>query len=254
MFTALIEPPRGLDGPDTGNDIAVIVLLASIVGLLVWAIVRREWLLPILLAGAFAASLVEAQLDLLSRIWWAEDLTRSYTMFDRPIPLMASLGYTMLVGGGTYSAYRLIVSGATRQRLLIVAGTFFVVESAFEMVWLNIGFYEYYGPQPLEVAGFPLYWGAINAVGAITAGYVVYLIRHKLQGSLMLAAFAIPPLSFRLGLRRRLAGLGSDERRDLSWGHVGRVADHGRDLPRGAVAGVVGSRPPAAECAPTASE
>jgi hypothetical protein len=196
MHAALFDPPIALSAPETGGTVALVVLTVGLVGLYAFGLLRRDWALPLLLLGAAAASLVEASLDELSRIWWASNLERAYTAFERPIPLIVVVGYSFLVGGGTYASYKLVCSGTTRKRMLTLALAFFVVESAFEMVWLRIGFYEYYGRQPLEVFGFPLYWGAINAVGAITAGYVVYLIHERLVGPRVLLLVLIPPLSF----------------------------------------------------------
>ncbi len=196
MLLTEVLPPTGLESNSTAEAIAVTGMIGALIALAVWSAYRREWMLPIMLAGAAAASLVEAQLDILSRIWWAEDLVGSYSYAGVHVPLFATLGYSLLVGGGTYSTYRIIRGGATREQILKLAVVFFVVESAFEMIWVGFDLYAYYGPQPMEVFGFPLYWGVVNTVGAMTAGYVVYRVAPHLRGAQLLLLGLIPPLSF----------------------------------------------------------
>jgi hypothetical protein len=65
-------------------------------------------------------------------------------------------------------------------------------------VFMTTGIYKYYGPQPLRILGFPLYWGAINAVSMVAGGVCTYAFRERLAGRPALLAIVIPPLAFGL--------------------------------------------------------
>jgi hypothetical protein len=193
---AELAPPTTLHSSATAEAVALGGMAVTLVVLFIWAALRREWMLPVMLVGAAAASLVEAQLDVLSRIWWAEDLVGAYEYFGVHVPLFAVMGYSLLIGGGAYGTYRIIRSGATRSRVFALAAAFFVVESSFEIVWMGFDVYEYFGPQPLEVLGFPLYWGIVNTCTAVTAGYVIFRVRPLLRGPSVLLLALVPPLAF----------------------------------------------------------
>jgi hypothetical protein len=195
---SLMAPPMSLRGNETAGTIVLVITLALIGAAVLWATRRREPLLIALLVGGGLAGFVEAQLDLLSRIWWASNLPRAYTVFGRPIPLLVVATYSLVIGGGMYLAYRVCAADGARRRIVLFGVAFMVLESVFEMVLMTTHFYKYYGPQPLRVFGFPLYWGAINAVGAVMGGCVVYAGRSRLAGPNALLAVLIPPVSFGL--------------------------------------------------------
>lgn len=192
----LIPPPTGLRGNETAATVVLIATLAPLAAAVAWGIARRRFLLIALLFGGLLAGFVESQLDLLSRIWWAANLPTAYTTFGRPIPLFVPFTYSLVIGGGAFVAYSLCARGATRSDIVRFGVAFSVLEPVFEMLLMTTNFYKYYGPQPIQVFGFPMYWGAINGVGATTAGVLVYLWRNNLAGRNAVLAVAVIPLSF----------------------------------------------------------
>jgi len=194
----LYQAPTGLRGDKTADTIVFVISLVVLAGLLLWGLRKRDFRLIGLLIGAGLAGFVEAQLDLLSRIWWASDLPTAYTVFGRPIPTLVLATYSLAIGGGMYLVYRICAAGAKRTDIIRLGVVLMVAESVFEMILMTTSFYKYYGPQPLRVFGFPLYWGAINSVSMVAGGVGVYAYRERLTGRAALLTIAIPPLAFGL--------------------------------------------------------
>jgi hypothetical protein len=191
----LIPPPVGLHGSTTVAAIVLIGTIIPLVAAVAWAISRRRYLLIAMLVGGFLAGFVESQLDTLSRIWWASNLPRAYTTFGRPIPLLVPFTYSLVIGGGAYLAYVLCLRGKRRD-VIRFGIAFSVLEPVFEMLLMTTHFYRYYGPQPIDVFGYPLYWGPINGVGATSAGVLLYVWRNNFAGRRTVLAAVIVPLSF----------------------------------------------------------
>jgi hypothetical protein len=64
------------------------------------------------------------------------------------------------------------------------------------MLTMTTNWWTYYGPQPLQVFGFPLYWGAMNSAGAVGTGVLLYRGRQHFAGSRAWLAVFVPPLAF----------------------------------------------------------
>jgi hypothetical protein len=192
----LISPPTGLHGNSTAATVVLTGTLVALAAAAGWGIARRRWLLIALLTGGFLAGFVDSQLDLLSRIWWASNLPNAYTTFGRPIPLIVPFTYSLVIGGGAYLAYALCARGCTRRDIVRFGIAFSVLEPVFEMLLMTTHFYKYYGPQPIRVFGYPMYWGPINGVGATSAGVLVYLWRNAFAGRNAALAILVIPLAF----------------------------------------------------------
>ena len=55
--------------------------------------------------------------------------------------------------------------------------------------------YTYYGSQPFNPWGLPLWWAPVNATMPVVAGYLVYRIAPHLQGWKTLAVVALLPMA-----------------------------------------------------------
>jgi hypothetical protein len=135
----------------------------------------------------------EAMLDTLSDIWWPTNIPlTAYRAFGVHVPLYALLGYSLFLGFGSYLVFEFISDGRGDRFLWATAGVFFAADLLYEIPFLNLHLYRYYGPQPLRLAGFPLYWPVLNAMVVIAGGAMLYAVRDRLEGSGLFAGFAIP--------------------------------------------------------------
>jgi hypothetical protein len=65
--------------------------------------------------------------------------------------------------------------------------------------------YTYYGKQPLEILGFPLWWGFVNPVMPMLAGALIYRLRPQLTSAWKLLAI-IPIIPMADGIANAAAG------------------------------------------------
>jgi hypothetical protein len=55
--------------------------------------------------------------------------------------------------------------------------------------------YSYYGHQPFDIWGFPLWWGFVNPVMPMVAGAMIYAVRRHLRGLQLLAVIPLIPMA-----------------------------------------------------------
>jgi hypothetical protein len=100
-----------------------------------------------------------------------------FAAYDVKIPLFLTLSYTAEIGLGALAVWRLLKGGggpaAILKVWLIVALGDVVLETP--ALWLHV--FYYYGPQPLDLWGMPLYWAVLDGALGILPGVVVYLCR-----------------------------------------------------------------------------
>ncbi|KAJ0420302.1 hypothetical protein BJY00DRAFT_313241 [Aspergillus carlsbadensis] len=115
----------------------------------------------------------------------------AYEWHNRPIPLFVPATYGWFVGGLGYWVLTLFQSGTmTRRGLWLLWLRNFAFNLILEYPALYWGMYVYYGHQPFEVAGFPLWFPACHALAPLVSATVVHVLRHELTG---VAALAIIP-------------------------------------------------------------
>lgn len=190
-----------MQAAETAGDVYTIFLAAlfvAVAGWLIYEAVHRKTALPVLLlVGGAVTSLQEPMLDVLGLVWWPENLPGpAFTIFDREMPYLVPIGYTFYVAAGAYAVYRLIRAGMSARKLFQVALALEAADVFFEMPWLNLDVYAYYGEQPFEVFNFPLWWAPVNGTAPFLAGFVLYLLVPRLKGWRLALAALVPPLSW----------------------------------------------------------
>ncbi|KAJ2893458.1 uncharacterized protein MKZ38_008666 [Zalerion maritima] len=104
----------------------------------------------------------------------------AFEWLGRPIPLLVPCTYGWFVGGMGYWCVSILQDPrTTRMGVWKLWGKAFVINLVLEYPPLYFGIYTYYGYQPLQVGGFPLWFPATNAITPIVAGTVVNLL-HRL--------------------------------------------------------------------------
>lgn len=150
-------------------------------------------LLYCLLGGAIAAWF-EPVVDVLGLVYLKEvDAVGTFTVLDRTMPLYICFVYPWYVGGMGYMAHRLFERGITMKGLFQLWALDAVVDVLLESPGILAGTYLYYGNQPLNFWGLPLWWAFVNPVMPMVAGALIYKIRPRLGGS-PLKLLAVVPL------------------------------------------------------------
>jgi hypothetical protein len=163
--------PDGTVMPQTAQLVATAAMGAVVVGFVGYAIAEvvrhRSYLLALLLVGGAISYLNEPIDDVLGLVWHPEaDQWTVLDTFSR-VPLWGLGIYIVFFGGMPYLILQNLRRGMTRRELWRWVGVLVVVDVAVELPILASGIYQYYGTAPMRIAGFPVYWIFINAVGPL---------------------------------------------------------------------------------------
>jgi hypothetical protein len=148
------------------------------------------------LIGGFLAVIWEPIVDVLGQCWLPSrgQHWEAFTLIGRHIPLMMPFVYSWFVGGQAYLFYRLFERGITRQRLFQLWGLVFLVNICLETPGILTNVYTYYGKQPMDIWGFPLWWGFVNPLMPMIAGVLIYKLKpHMTPALLAIATIVILP-------------------------------------------------------------
>lgn len=179
----------------TTAAIGVVVALMLIGALYLWRRTGSPAGLLVLLGG-FLCSLNEEVVDVLGLCWFPADGWIVHEMWDRPIPLWAVVAYGGFFGGLTYINVLAMQRGAGYRTMWLALGGVWLVNLILEIPILAAGLYVYYGDQPYRVAGFPLNWLVINALGAMLAAVVIHRLGWVFTGARQLLLLAVPFVTY----------------------------------------------------------
>jgi hypothetical protein len=148
------------------------------------------------LIGGWIAVLWEPIVDVLGQCWLPSrgQHWEAFTLLNRHIPLMMPFVYSWFVGGQGYLFYRIFERGIDRRRLFGLYGLVVLVNIVLESPGILANVYTYYGKQPMNIWGFPLWWGIINPLMPMIAGAAIYKLKPLLtRPQLVVAIIAIIP-------------------------------------------------------------
>ena len=186
------QPPSGLVTPYTAELVFTLLGAIPLAAVLVAAVrnlVRgRGPLLLFCLIGGGLAALYEPFVDVLGLVYLQNGSLGTFTLLGRTMPLFVPIIYPWYVGGLAYLTYCKLSQGLSRRALFGLWAVFALVNFALEAPGLLTGVYTYYGKQPWNLWGHPLWWGCVNGLTALLAGALVYALRPHLTTNLRLAA------------------------------------------------------------------
>ncbi|HEX3705079.1 MAG TPA: hypothetical protein VHV76_00480 [Mycobacteriales bacterium] len=182
---------------ETVFDIFIFIPLAVALALAVRQILGRKGpvLLYCIIGGAFAATL-EPVVDVLGLVFLKQHgAVETFTVLGRTMPLYICFVYPWYVGGLGYLAYKLFQNGITARGLFQLWALDFVIDIFLESPGILAKTYSYYGHQPFNIWGFPLWWGFVNPVMPMAAGAMIYKILPRLRGVQLLAIIPLIPMA-----------------------------------------------------------
>lgn len=156
----------------------------------------RGPLLAYCIIGGGIACLFEPIVDLLGMAYMRERAAiTTFASMGRDFPLFINFVYIWYVGGLAYLAYRIYSTGVTRKGLFVLYGIDVVINIFLESPGVIMGAYEYYGPQPLNFWGLPLWWVCVNPIMPMTAGALIYRLAPHLPGWRLALVIAFIPMA-----------------------------------------------------------
>jgi hypothetical protein len=157
---------------------------------------HRQPLLLVCLLGGLIACIWEPIVDTMGLCYIKFGAaTHTYTLMDREMPLFIPFVYTWYVGGLAYIAYRLYSAGITKRGMFALYLTDVCVNIFLESPGVLMGAYKYYGPQPLDFWGLPLWWTLMNPLMPMLAGAIIYKLKPHLTGWRILGVAPIIPMA-----------------------------------------------------------
>lgn len=133
-----------------------------------------------ILGGSFAA-LQEPILDVLVLFWYPmSDYLVAFNAFGRDVPWFVVVGYGWYVGGLPYLVYRMIGNGIQPNALWKLFGIIMLIDLVGISVPVLMGVCGFYGNQPYDIWGYPLWWAGLDGAHPMLGGLVLYWLVPKL--------------------------------------------------------------------------
>jgi len=201
LLAAIPQPPIHDEMPKTAEtvfNIFIFIPLGIALAIAVRHIVNGKGpLLLYCIAGGAMAAFFEPIVDVLGLVYLKEEnALGTFTVLDRTMPLYICFVYPWYVGGLGYLAYKLFERGVTVKTLFALWALDFVVDIALESPGILLNTYLYYGHQPFNIWGFPLWWGFVNPVMPMLAGTLIYKLKpHLGSGWKLLAVAPLIPMA-----------------------------------------------------------
>ncbi|WP_431233006.1 hypothetical protein ACQ856_27315 [Mycolicibacterium psychrotolerans] len=159
-------------------------------------VVGKGPLLLFCLIGGGIACLFEPIVDTLGLCYIRQGaVTTTFSSMGRDFPLFINFVYIWYVGGLAYLAFRIYSTGVTRKQIFQLYVIDVFINIFLESPGVLMGAYEYYGPQPLNFWGLPLWWVCVNPLMPMTAGALIYRMRQHLPGWRLALVVAFIPMS-----------------------------------------------------------
>jgi hypothetical protein len=158
---------------------------------------RVVWPL-IVLAGGMATCLLEPLFDSLYGLWFpTQGQWHLFTTYGVHEPVWLPAAYLTVYGGLAIWVACSLERSPTRATVWRLYGTLVGIAVVAEIGYIKwLGAYNYQGPQPFKVLGYPLFLAFANSMSALISGMVLARLVPRLKGLDQLALFMIPPLAF----------------------------------------------------------
>ncbi|HEY4409629.1 MAG TPA: hypothetical protein VGO87_07090 [Acidimicrobiia bacterium] len=170
-------PPVDMSPADGWLTVALVAAASAVALSVVLAV--RNWrrtgspLHLVCLAAGLLCALDEPMEDLVGKCWFPHKQI-AFTVYGRGIPWWVVCCYVLFFGNLPYLFARAFEKGMTRRFFWQAMAAGFAFNAVIEIPFLNTNVYTYYGHQPFNVAGFPLWWMFVNTGGALSAGVLIW--------------------------------------------------------------------------------
>jgi hypothetical protein len=185
LLAAIPQPPVHDAMPKTAEWLFTGFLLALTCIALVVAVRRiargdGPLLLYCVIGGAIGA-LFEPIVDVLGLCYLKEQhAIGTYTYLGRTIPLYLLFAYPWYNGGLAFAYSKLMERGVTMRMLFALWAATGVADVLEETPGILAHTYLYYGKQPFDIWGFPLWWAFVNPLMPLLAGALIYRLKPRL--------------------------------------------------------------------------
>jgi hypothetical protein len=160
------------------------VIATIFVAVALWRALRHsDPILLFALIGGLLAMVLEPICNVLGLAYHPEiGQVAAFEALGRKMPLHILLIYPWYFGTYIWLLFRYLDRGMGRSGFWKVFGASAALAFFIEIVPVHVGLWTYYGPQPFQISGMPLWWYVVNPTGVIGAASISYLAVGKLSG------------------------------------------------------------------------
>jgi hypothetical protein len=155
---------------------------------------------PILVLAVLVGAIVEPLYDTAMMLYFysTSGMVSHFTAFGIPQPLWTHSGYVVLYAAPALFIARSAWRGTlTRSRLYQFAGVELLMSCVFEMVGINGGAYEYWGPHTFRIFNYPLVIGVLETAQVVVFAVTATLLRRRSSSTpALLGLFVLFPCTF----------------------------------------------------------
>ncbi|OZC63649.1 hypothetical protein CH306_25980 [Rhodococcus sp. 15-725-2-2b] len=199
LANAPVMPIR--DSPDTALLIyTILMVLITVSFALWWLFSPRERrigpALPLILVGGMISGLMESWLDNLVLVGYPPiQGLPVLESFGRAVPIFVPIGYGWFCGGLIYVVARLFERSVSTGKVWKIYALVVIVD--FIAIGLSswIGILEFFGDPPMKIAGYPIWWGGIDALDVVLGGSLVFVLLRLLRGAHQLWLVLVPSIA-----------------------------------------------------------
>jgi hypothetical protein len=197
-FQGFDPPPELVNAPAPPAValVATIVPAVCLLALLAYAVRERRRsgpMLVALLAGGTLCAVNEPIVDVLGKVHLRErDGVIAFHELGRAVPLWALFFTGLFWGGQVYLFYRLLNSNPSPKRYWQVYGGVFFSAIVLELPSTAFGLYDYFGNQPFNPTGYPLWWMFVYQSGIVVAALICRRPDLFTGPRIVLAVIAVP--------------------------------------------------------------
>ncbi|MGH9000673.1 MAG: hypothetical protein ACRDY7_14940 [Acidimicrobiia bacterium] len=201
----LPTPPVEVPVSSAGQAVMSIGVVVALV-LMVVAAVRlgrrwSTWAPAIIAFTTLWAAFIEPIQNLVSHMWYYRPgQVTIFSSFGGSLPAWVFFSYCAFYGGFGMIAWWMVERGAPRSRMAKFVLGVWAFAVVTEIVGTQFDTYEYYGPHPFRVAGFPIWLSLGNAAICTTVGVAAARLRRVLVGRQILSMMLLGPAAVATGL------------------------------------------------------
>jgi len=164
---------------------------------LLWKKDQTPFYFLIVLAVAFGGLFEPLYDEALMLYFYTPGIWSFFTSFDIPQPIWVYSGYVTLYASVALGLVRAIPHGVSRVDLFKWAGVELLTSCAFEMIGINGGAYEYWGPHVFRIFNYPLCIGILEAAQVICFSVAAAHLQARAVGfKPMFGLFVLFPATF----------------------------------------------------------
>lgn len=197
----LLDPPWSMAPSHAGGVFFTVFLVALFVatgGACVRIAVRdRELLAPVCLVSGLLAVGWEPIVDVNAHVFVPVGTPwHLFTAYGRPMPVYAPFAYGFFFGAISYLVLVALRRGGGGRTLWRIYGVILVADLVAEYPGLWTHAFTHYGPMPLDLGGYPVWWVPVNAATPVVGACLVAFLAPRLPGARALLALPAIPAAY----------------------------------------------------------